>query len=142
MPRPRLIRPTTITIQPVDRTTTEWDQDAREPLRTVARKTTITIPGQPRFGTLRLGGRGEDVWTATGLDESANGFITVRKVDCDAIGYTPSTGDRITKVGARTTELYVIKVHDLGHWSDTDGYSLMRLYFRDRRPEAAEPVYR
>lgn len=135
MPLPNLLSPLFATIEPVSRSTTRWDADAREPVRTLARATTVIIPAQ--VSTEKSGNE----HTATGTVERADGWLTIRKRDADARSWTPSVGDKITALGHRTTELYVEKVQDIGHWGDQSGFSLLRLHFGTRRPEAAGPTF-
>lgn len=133
MPQPRLQHPITITIEVIDKASTPYDEDAREPLR-VARRATKTFPAQVRYRR-----QVEPERTVLGTEEEVTGRLTTRKVDLAAISYTPRRGDRITKIGKDATELYLVTIELLGHYPDQNGATLKRLYFADRRPSASTP---
>lgn len=134
MPTPNLLFASLATIQPVDKASTPYDRDTREPLRTVARAATVRIPAQNRVRALQ-----EPQYSPVGLDEDIEGWLVVREVDCLARSYTPKVGDRIVQFGRREVEFYVRMIQDEGHYTDTNGVTLMRLYYEDRRPSAKKP---
>ena len=132
--QPNLIHPIPIVIEPIDRTNTVYDEEAREPLRNAARKTTVTVPGQiqPLEASSFLGFRG-------GPARDYKLRIIFRIVDCQRRGWEPKRGDRITKMGSETTELYVMALGPAAHYPDMNGRTLYNLYIADRRPSATEP---
>lgn len=134
MPVPSLINPIKATIQSADTTTTPYDRDTREPIRTV-RRVTESIDAQVAHDLPR----DFAVW-GMGPAEDVRGYLVVRKKDVDAASYVPSRGDRITKLGHRATALYVLQVVDFGHHGDTNGSSLFLLTFGDRRPTSDAPT--
>lgn len=132
---PNLIRPVYATIQPASRTTTHYDSDAREPVRSVARSTAVLLPVQVHYDKIP-----EPEWGGPGATETVEGYLLARRVDLVAAGYTPKRGDRVTQLGHRATELYLSGTEDMGHYPDQSGASLLRLHFTDRRPSAATPA--
>jgi len=133
MPRPTLVHPIRITIQAVDKASSAFDPDTRQPLRSVAR-TTVRIPAQVRVRALS-----EPEYHPAGVDEDIEGWLTVRVVDCERRSYTPRVGDRVTAIGHRSVEYFIRFIQDEGHYPDQNGASLVRLYYEDRRPSAAAP---
>jgi hypothetical protein len=126
MPLPNLIHPVTCTIEPIDTAKTVYDRKVREPIRTAAKKTAITIQAQPS-----MVGPFPDM-LPTGLLQHVQGYLVVRRVDLTPAGWTPTPGDRITKIGWKTVDVYVIHIADAAHYTDQQGASLFRVYFGDR----------
>jgi hypothetical protein len=133
MPIPNLHHAVMVTIQAVNKASTAFDRDTREPLRTVAR-TAVRLPAMNRVRALQ-----EPQYIPVGLDEDVEGWLVVRLLDCNARDYTPKIGDRITAIGHRAVEFYVRMIQDEGHHTDTGGATIMRLYYEDRRPSAKAP---
>ena len=134
MPLPNLLHPIDVTIERADKATTPYDPDIREPLRT-ARRISVTVKAQVKYFQV-----GTPEWEKMGFSEEVKGYLLVRKTDVAAIPYTPSRGDRITAIGGRATALYLLQWNDTGHYPDQGGYTLMRLFFTDRRPSADAPA--
>lgn len=131
---PNLIHPVWATIQKADRTTTAYDEDAREPIRSVDRAT-VRVQAQVRYRSLS-----DPDWLAIGPAENAKGYLLFRHLDLSRLGYTPKRGDRVTKLGKRVVEYYFLDEDPAGHYPDQDGYTLLKVYFEDRRPSALEPA--
>lgn len=136
MPLPNLIHPIDIVIKPIDRASTTYDRQAREPVRTVKRAAAdVLIEAQVSYrGTMnpRL--------IPEGIAEQVAGYLLFRVFDLTEAGYAPNIGDRITAIGLRTTSLFVLQNVDLGHYGDQNGASLVRVFFEDRRPSADAPT--
>jgi hypothetical protein len=129
MVQPRLIHPVSVTIQRIDRATTVYDEDAREPVQQASRFTNLILQGQPRWTSgeqLRISRDGPTV--------DADGYVLFRYRDLDAAGITLQINDRITQIGRRTLEVYIVRLDDAGHYTDTNGASLVRAWFKDRKP--------
>lgn len=125
MPVPRLLHPVPCEIQPADKSRGHTNA-AREPLRIVRRKATITIPAQNSIGVppYRL--------DPQGLRASATGYLLVRRVDCEGREYAPDTGDRIVRIGRDSVDLYVVSVEPTAHYPDQVGATMFRLYYGTR----------
>lgn len=134
MPLPNLLHPVTVTIERADKATTPYDPDIREPLRT-ARRVSVSVRAQVKYFQT-----GTPEWERMGFSEEVKGYLLVRKTDVDAISYVPARGDRVTAIGNRTTALYLLQWNDAGHYTDQGGYTMMRLFFTDRRPAADAPA--
>lgn len=131
---PNLIHPVDATIQPANRAGAHYDRDAREPMRSVARATTITLPVQVHYNSIA-----EPSWGDTGATSATEGYLLARYCDLTARSYTPRRGDRVTALGHVATELYLSMKEGAGHYPDQDGASLIKLHFTDRRPSAVAP---
>ena len=79
MPITYLIHPVPIDVQQIDRSTTYYDEDAREPVQHAARLVTVNIPGQVRWV-----GHLEQEHERGGVQEGERGYVTFRQVDLDA----------------------------------------------------------
>lgn len=133
--QPQLIHPLRITIQPIDKATTTYDADAREPVREAKKKTPITLWAQNRVRRLA-----EPELQAIGVVEDVRGWLTARKRDVDALSYVPKRGDLISQIGHRPTQVYVVWWEDMAHYTDQNGAALIRLYYSERRPSAKAPA--
>lgn len=131
---PSLIHRVWTEIQPIAKADTFFDTDAREPIRVAARGTTVGIWAQHQPSPEKA----FEVYPQ-GVAENVRGYILLREVDMTAASYTPKRGDRIVKIGKRTTALYVVGVQDCGHYEDQNGASLVRLFYADRRPGDSQP---
>lgn len=133
MPLPNLIHPINVMISPITPATTVYDVDAREPLRAVARLTSVTIPAQVSWSV-------RSDMLPQGIAERASGYLTCRQIDLATMGYSPVPGDKIAGLGHSTSLVFVIHVEPLAHYPDQNGSSLVRLYFGDRRPVSGDPL--
>lgn len=146
MPTPNLVDPIEITIEASFRKETTFDDDTREPVHSVKRRT-IKLPAQREPLHRRM-----YVVTGAGPDEQVRGHFTIRRIDLEdasleagfAETYFPQRGDKIVQTGsddgALKTELYITQFEPRAHWGRTEGASLFRLYYADRRPAAAQPA--
>ena len=131
MPTARLLRPSSLTVEGIDKANTVYDELSREPIGNPAR-VNYTINAQ-RSNVHRE----VPSYIQQGVDEQIRGWFTILTADYEALGYTPRRGDRITQFGDWSTELYVVNTEPMGHWDE--GPDLLRLYYADRRPAAAAP---
>lgn len=129
MPLPNLIHPVDCVIEPINRAATVYNRGTREPIRNVARKATVTVEAQ-----VSRGAPPPEV-LPQGLNQSVDGYLLVRKIDIDEIGYYPAAGDRIVKLGWEDVETFVVSVGWAGHYPDQMGASLLRIFFADRALE-------
>lgn len=132
--QPNLIHPVPVEIQQIDRAQTVVDEDFGEEVENVARSATVTVPGQIRWRAFKRAS-----FSARGLEEKADGYITFRPIDLRAQGITQlQAGDRIVGIGSgankMTVTLFVVNTEPLGHYSDIAGPGLVRAYFKSRHP--------
>lgn len=136
MPEPRLIHPVPVTIEQIDRATTVYDEDAREPLQQAARKTRVTLNGQTS-GSLRIAGRGT---TRMGRTKDEDGYVLFLTRDLRAKGIDPFTGldddDRIVSIGGVATTLYVKRIEPVASYPGL-GYTMVKVFVDDRDPVKA-----
>lgn len=135
MVMPNLLNAVWVTVEPVDLAASVFDREAREPRRTVRRKTSVRLRAQNH--PIRLA---SPEILAMGFTEDVRGWLTVRPVDLARKAYAPHHGDCIVKIGTLTKELYLLLNEDMGHHTDIGGAGLLRLYYGDRRPSAAKPA--
>jgi hypothetical protein len=126
---PNLIHPVDCIVQRIDKATTFYDHDAREPVQHAARSTSVTLPGQVSW-MAGLGQRMREI----GQSIEADGYVLFRRADLVAAGFELAVNDRITQMGNVTKEVYIIRLDPSGHYPDQGGYTLMRAWFRDRLP--------
>ena len=132
--QPNLIHSIPIEIQQIDRAQTLVDDVFDEEMEVVARTATVTVPGQVRYRGFKRATFG-----AAGVEEKADGYITMRPVDLRAVGVTQiQIGDRIVGIGTgdnkMVVNLFVVNTEPMGHYADLGGPGLLRVYFKDRNP--------
>ena len=134
MPIPNLLNPVWLQVRPISKGTTAYDAEAREPLRVVERTPVISILAQVEYGSSRT-----PQYQEIGAAEEVSGYFLTTTLEAQRVGYTPRRGDLVVQVGNRVVTQYVTAWEDAGHWGDTAGASLLRVYFADRRPSARQP---
>lgn len=144
---PRLIHPVPAIIQRMNRAVTVLDPVAREPVRQVWRAG--EGPGTGSESTLQAqvtfteGAIGRPTYLPGGVEERWLGYLTVRVIDLIRAGIATvnsdgaielgiARGDRIRRIGWRTTDVYVAWFVDEGHYPDQGGATLIRIHFKDR----------
>lgn len=93
--RPRLIRPQLVTVEPIDRSATRYDDLAGEPVGAVARLAPVELRCQVDVNT-----ENRRAPTQGGPVVRIEAKLTFLREDVDAAGWSPSDGDRITRVAA------------------------------------------
>lgn len=126
---PNLLHPIPVTIVQGDPDATLYDEDAREPAQQLARATPVVLQGQVKWGAVE-----EVEMERQGVAEGADGYVLFRKIDLDALGITLAPNDRFTKIGHVETDVYILKLQPMGHYTDQGGHTLVRAWFADRTP--------
>lgn len=129
MPLPNLLHPVDIHVEKIDRASTAYDHDAREPIMQAARETIVVVPGQVNWGTQK----GLEP-SKVGPREDASGYVLFRYVDLVAVGVVLEDNDRIAKMGNVDTDVYISKLEPEGHYPDQGGPTLVKAFFVDRQP--------
>lgn len=127
MPLPRLLHPINITVQQIDRETTIYDEETREPVQKVQRNSDTVIPGQVLFGKQK-----DMIPSPGGVREEAEGYVLFRYADLKRLNMKLALNDRIIKIGHLDFDVYIIKLMPMGHYGDQNGPSLVRAYFASR----------
>lgn len=129
-----LIEPSPIVVEQLDRSSTIYDDDAREPIKQVRRTTAVTLEAQVswtrnRRAAFKLGAQG-------GVLDEASGYLVFMRRDVAAAGVTLTRGDRITSIAGVAVDpvLYLIGEQRAGHLSGTANLEIWD--FSDRRPGA------
>ena len=126
---PRLIHPVNIQIQVLDRSSTFYDDEMREPIQQSVRGSTVTVPGQVKWGSDQAG-----ISRREGTEESSDGYVLFRLVDLAANGVTLKREDRFIKLGTIETDVYVQRLEYTGHYSDQGGPTMVKAHFVDAQP--------
>ena len=126
---PNLIHPIDVVIEQKDPANTPQDNRAREAIQHVRRKPSVTVKGQPNWDAQK---RVE--FQKGGVRESSAGYVLFRKVDLDAAAVTLDDGDRFKKMGHVEVDVYIVRLEWTGHYSDTDGPTMVKAHFADRQP--------
>lgn len=127
MPR-RLISPVDCLISPINKAGTKYASSAREPVKTIARSTSLTISAQHSQSRRRFHDQGPG-----GAKKGTSGYLVTRQWILDAQSYEPTAGDLITAIGNRTgLRLYVTGLEDSGHLDGAN--TLVLIHYSDRRP--------
>ena len=129
MPIPNLINPIDVKIEQIDKSSTFYDDDVREEIQIVRRRTTVTMKGQVKWDfemSLKPG--------AGGAQEDASGYALFRFIDLDAKGIQIERGDRFIELGGRPANVYVVKTQPTATYGDTNGPTMLKAFFSDREP--------
>jgi hypothetical protein len=129
MPIPNLIHPVPIIVEKISRSTTFYDEDAREPVQFADRPVETKIDGQVKWFD-----ENELAATKSGPAEGSSGYVLFRQIDLTAKSLELEQNDRFTKIGLRTTDVYVTALRPVGHYPDQAGHTMIKAYFADRQP--------
>lgn len=145
-----LIHPVPLTIQRKDNASTVFDSISREPVRQVWRtgegpglSAEVTLEGQVHWsdGKVKF-----PVVHPAGIEEQWKGYVLVSLAELESLGLASedadgvltisvSRGDRISRIGRRSCNLYVAWFRDLAHYPDIGGAGLLEIDFADRLGE-------
>lgn len=128
MPPVRLHFTVDVTIEPIDRSATEWNTRAREPILQVAREVDpVVVRAQVQFTS-----RGDPAFTRSGIAEKTSGYLVVRVDDLEAMDYTPTRGDKITDIPGETGTYFITFIRPGAHKYGRN--RILNLGFEDRAP--------
>lgn len=125
---PRLLHPVNVQIEQINYSETIYDEDAREAIQQAARNSTVTIPGQVKYGSSK-----EQSYNTGGVQENERGYVLFRQRDLDGASVTIALNDRITQIGNIPHDSYISRIEPMGHYS-AFGHTLLKCYFADRQP--------
>lgn len=125
---PRLLHPVVVVVEQIDKASTVYDEDTREPVYQASRHAAVSLPGQASYGSSK-----ERSYAAYGPSEDESGYITFLMRDLTAQSVRLCIGDRISKIGNVDHDAYINKLQPMGHYPEF-GATLMRAYFQDRQP--------
>lgn len=128
MPIPNLIHPVSILLSQIEYSTTDFDEEFREPVQNVNRAVTQTIPGQVKWAHDK-----KVFYMRQGKKLEADGYVLFRYVDLSAKTVTLNIGDRILQTGKQNlTNVYIVHLQPIGHYTDTDGSTMVKAFFEDK----------
>lgn len=127
---PRLLHPVLVQIEQADRSSTIYDDDAREPVGQVAVSTVVTINGQVKYGSSKQLG----YQSSAGVQENEKGYVLFRQRDLDADSIVLKPSDRITMIGTVIHDVYITRLMPTGHYGAFGGNTLVKAFFEDRQP--------
>jgi hypothetical protein len=132
MVRPVLIHPVPIKYKVLDKANTNYDDDAREPIRVAKKKAEVTLNAQVKWTT-----DGEVVITPGGATVEITGYVLFETQELENKSIDPKFGDQITEISGKTyDDLFVVRTKPMGHYPDIGGPGLLRTDF-NRREKAA-----
>ena len=132
---PNLIHPLDVDIEQISRSTSYYDEDAREAIQQVFRGSKVTVKGQPRIRSFqRL-----DVERG-GSRHEVSGYVLFRKRDLDSANITLQINDKITKIGNLTVEVFIERLEAMGHLDSFGGHTLMKAWITDRIPSKRSSI--
>lgn len=130
MPVPNLIHPVPVELEQIDKGSTVYDDEAREPVQTISRSEKKTLKAQVLWG-----GHEEATSTKAGLQEGERGYVLFRQKDLNKAGVTSiETGDKFVKLGLISTLVFVTRQVPMGHYPSAGGHTLLKVFFADRAP--------
>ena len=119
MAQPRLVRPVWIYIAPRDTAATMYDEYAREPIGNKTEySAAFRIRAQIRF-------QDSDTPDYKNDEDNSRLSIMLRYKDIEKLSYTPSRGDKVTKIGRQITNVFMDAFEPCGHYADKGGSTLM-----------------
>lgn len=126
---PDLVHPIPIEIEQIDKDSTFYDDDAREAIRDAARPEVKKLSAQVSWSV-----KDDPAPEKMGISEETRGYLLFKKKDLSGESVTINRGDKISKIGHDTVELYVLGLTPAGHYPDQGGATLLQAYFGDRNP--------
>jgi len=148
---PNLIHPVPVEIQRVVAGVTVIDPVSREPVRTLWKSGQGPGLGSSYVGEAQVnwidGQIAKPVLRRGGPEEKSTGYLLFRVFDLLTDGVASENadgtyslglarGDRIVRVGRRSTNLYVLFFRDVGNYPDDLGSTLLEVDFSDRAPSS------
>lgn len=124
---PRLLHPVPVIVETLERASTIYDPDFREPVQNVVRGAPVTCPGQVKWG---LDQALES--SRSGPKEEADGYALFKLADLAALGVTLKREDRFTSLGGIAADVYVVALRYEGHYPHQGGPALVKAFFKDR----------
>ena len=131
MARPNLIHPILILIDQVDPEKTEWDEEAREPIRQT-KTNRIAVNAQVKWFQ-----QGDPKAKEAGDMLDARGYLLFSVSELMNAGISINRQDRVVKIGYMTVEdTYIRGFAPMAHYPDQNGAGLLKAYF-GAKPKAA-----
>lgn len=116
-----------VTISPIAKDETAWNELAREPVLQVARAAdNVIIKAQVQFTV-----RGNPEMSRGGVAEKTQGYLVVRVDQIAARGYTPQRGDKIVSIPGETGVYFVTSVTPRAHKGGRN--RTLHIFFEDRQ---------
>ena len=123
----RLLFPVDVEIEPVDKSSTFYDDSAREPILQVDRNATVTVPAQVEWTD-----RNRPSQTRTGPQHKSSGYLVILTRTLPDLRYTPKRGDKIVTIPNYSGTYFVTSITPHAH---RDGVpQTLHLDFSDRNP--------
>lgn len=130
MPMPNLLHPVPVSIQTHNTSSTQYDEDFREPVQQTVKSSSQTVEGQVKWANSE-----EIKVTIGGVQKKADGYVLFRYIDLSAAA-TPITlkvNDRLISIDGENTDVYIMKLTPCGHYPGL-GKTMVKAFFEDRQP--------
>ena len=124
---PNLIFPVDVIVEPIDRSSTLYDEDTREPIYQVKRGTQVILEAQVQWTEYNRGSPGRG-----GVEHKSSGYLVFRQADLESLGYDPQRGDKIVEIPGFTGAFYMHSFEPAGHRRGRN--QLLLAFFSDRQP--------
>ena len=130
-----LIEPSEIIIEQLDKASTIYDDDAREPIKQVRRSPQVTLEAQVSWTRNRQ--VGYKFGAQGGAQDEAVGYLVFMRRDVAAAGVTLSRGDRIITVAGQEVvpKLFLTKEQRAGHLAGEANLEIWDM--SDKRPSTS-----
>ncbi len=129
MPVVRLLHPVPIVLEQINKGTTIYDEDSREPIQQASRPVKVDLQAQVKWSS-----QFSEENTRVGTVESASGYLLFLKVDLDAKSIVLQLEDRFSRIGTRDTDVYITRLRPVIHYPDHGGHAGIKAFFNDRQP--------
>ena len=125
MVSPRLIHPVRVILDQIDKGSTAFNENAREPVREVKRKR-LEIQAQIKWDSMD-----DPEARRAGIGLNQSGYFLVQLEDVVEQGIEFHRGDKVVQIGPMVFEdLFVTGFQPMGHYQQ--GATLLKVMFRNR----------
>jgi hypothetical protein len=131
-PYPNLIHPVAVELRQLNRDKTHWDNRARESIGRANRDLPVVLQAQVIYKRIE-----DPAADFEGVRHDSLGYLMFRYRDLEEAGITIKRGDKISKIGNRSTDFFVKYFEDSAHYPEY-GASFLVVWFVDRDPGESE----
>ena len=129
---PDLIHPIPVSLRYRNKDNTKWDADSCEPVGNVVGDNSTGLVAQVSWRSLEI------ITDEQGGIERMDGYLLFRRKDLLALSVEVDEGDRILSIGSGdglvVMTSWIWKIQRRGHYASQGGWTLLRAWFKDKRP--------
>jgi len=127
---PNLIEPSPVLLERLNKASTVYDTNAKQPLRQTRRLAAVTLSAQ--ISSTRDHRTAYKFTAQGGAQAEAEGYLVLRRKDLEALSVSFQRGDKITSMAGNAVEYYVVGLQRAGHHHGQ--HQLEFWFYSDRRP--------